>query len=92
LIVYLNAKSLLYFIEFLVKVFWLVERGVQLYLLVFMFSEEKSKIFLPCRYLFDKVVLKPFYTLALFPETVLEISISSLIDSKAVLLAAHPLT
>ena len=92
MIVYLNAKSLLYFIEFLVKVFWHVERGVQLYLLVFMFSEEKSKIFLPCRYLFDKVVLKPFYTLALFPETVLEISISSLIDSKAVLLAAHPLT
>jgi len=56
-----------------------------------MFSEEKTEILLPSLYFFDEVVLEPLYTLALLPKTVLEVGVCSLIDTEAVLLAAHPL-
>jgi hypothetical protein len=53
-----------------------------------MFSEEEAEIFESGLYLLNKVVLEPFYTLSLFPETILEISVCCLIDSEAVLLAS----
>jgi len=86
-------------VQFLVEVVRLVERVVLHLLLVLCLFEERTEVALPRIYLLERLLVEPFYALAFFPEAVLYgdswrwvILVDSLINAKAVLLAAHPLT
>lgn len=94
----LDAKSLVYFGEPGVEVIGFIERVVLYLLLIFRFPKVCSEVFLTVIYFIKRLLFKPLYTLAFFPETMFDgyhwgvvVLIHCLVDAEAVLFATHPL-
>lgn len=67
--------------------------------MIFRFPEEGPEIFLSVIYFVERLLFKPFYSFAFFPEAVLDgdhgrviVLVQCLVHTKSMLLTAHPLT